>query len=77
MSGKSTFSKRISDLETIVGELGSEAELENSVKLYEKGIKLAKKLREDLQKMETRVEILTEDGLSEVAPEDLGRKEDR
>ncbi len=77
MAKKPNFSARISELETIVDELGSQAELEDSVKLYEKGIKLAKTLREDLRKMESKVEILTEKGLEEVPSDTLGKKEEQ
>jgi exodeoxyribonuclease VII small subunit len=53
------FEKRLKRLEEISGSIGNtEQGLEQSVKLFEEGIGLAKTLETDLETLERRVELL-------------------
>ncbi|MCD6516841.1 MAG: exodeoxyribonuclease VII small subunit [Candidatus Aminicenantes bacterium] len=64
------FEKALKDLETTVGKLEQgDLSLEESLKLFEKGIKLAKFLRSELEKAEKKVEILLKDEEGNVSAE--------
>lgn len=72
-----SFEKALADLESIVQKLekGGLA-LNESLALFEKGVKLAKYLREELGKAEKKIEILLKDDKGEVRKEpfDLDRE---
>ena len=71
------FEKSLNDLEKIVEELESgDLSLEDSLKAFEKGIKLARDWQERLSKAELQVEkLIKENGdLSKSAVEDVWRK---
>jgi len=56
------FESALSDLESIVEELESgDLSLENSLKSFEKGIKLARQCQEQLSKAELQVQKLIEE----------------
>ncbi|OGD27776.1 MAG: exodeoxyribonuclease VII small subunit [Candidatus Aminicenantes bacterium RBG_19FT_COMBO_59_29] len=72
-----SFEKALSDLEGIVQKLEKGGlSLNESLALFEKGVKLAKFLREELTKAEKKVEILLKDDKGEVRKEpfDLDRE---
>lgn len=55
------FEKNLSKLEGIVQELDQgELDLDKSIDLFEKGVKLYKKCKVDIVKAEERIKILTE-----------------
>lgn len=57
-----TFEKALEDLEKIVDNLEKGGfSLNESLALFEKGVKLARYLREELEKAEKKVEILLKD----------------
>ncbi|MFV0387680.1 MAG: exodeoxyribonuclease VII small subunit [Pyrinomonadaceae bacterium] len=59
---KDSFEASLQQLETIVLQLeGGELPLEESLELFEKGIKLSRECRERLSKAERRIEILMKD----------------
>ena len=72
-----SFEKALADLEVIVQKLEKGGlSLNESLALFEKGVKLAKYLREELGKAEKKVEILLKDDKGEVRKEpfDLDRE---
>jgi len=72
-----SFEKALTDLESIVQKLEKGGlSLNESLALFEKGVKLAKYLREELGKAEKKVEILLKDEKGEVRKEpfDLDRE---
>ncbi len=57
-----SFEKALNELEIIVEKLeGSELSLDESLGLFEKGVQLARYLRQELGKAEKKVEILLKD----------------
>ncbi len=73
-----TFEKALADLEQIVEKLEKGGlSLNESLALFEKGVKLARFLREELGKAEKKVEILLKDEKGEMKKEafDLGQAE--
>ncbi|HOX21936.1 MAG TPA: exodeoxyribonuclease VII small subunit [Elusimicrobiales bacterium] len=57
-----TFEKKLDRLEDIVGKLEGEGEsLENSLKLFEEGVKLSQELGDSLKDVKLKVEILKKD----------------
>jgi len=57
-----TFEKALADLEEIVAKLEKGGiSLNESLALFEKGVKLARFLREELDKAERKIEILLKD----------------
>jgi len=57
-----TFEKALAELEAIVAKLEKEGtSLNDSLALFEKGVKLARFLRTELDKAERKVEILLKD----------------
>jgi exodeoxyribonuclease VII small subunit len=62
MMPEQSFEKAIIDLEKIVEKLEKgDLSLNESLALFEKGVKLARFLREDLDKAEKKIEILLKD----------------
>ena len=70
-----TFEASLAELETIVEQLeNGDLPLEESLKLFEKGVKLSRECRERLSDAERRIEVLMKDGdgkmsLSALAPD--------
>ena len=61
------FEKALEELEGIVQKLEEgDFKLNESLKLFEKGVKLARFLREELEKAERKIEILLKDEKGEV-----------
>ncbi|MEO7540270.1 MAG: exodeoxyribonuclease VII small subunit [Pyrinomonadaceae bacterium] len=72
-----TFETSLAELEQIVGTLESgDLPLDQSLELFEKGIKLSRECRERLTNAERRIEILMKDSdgnlrAEEIEPESL------
>jgi len=65
-----SFEKALDELEKIVERLeNEELTLEESLRLFEEGVKLARFLREELEKAEKKVEILLKDEAGELKPQ--------
>lgn len=65
-----SFEKALEDLEKVVEKLEKGGlSLNESLSLFEKGVKLAKFLREELEKAEKKVEILLKDEKGQVKAE--------
>ncbi|KTD33908.1 exodeoxyribonuclease VII small subunit [Legionella israelensis] len=61
MSKKINFEKSINELESIVNQLEKgELSLDESLKQFEKGIRLARECQDVLNKAEQKIEILTQ-----------------
>ena len=73
-----TFEASLAELEKIVAQLeDGDLPLEESLKLFEKGVKLSRECRERLSDAERRIEVLMKDsdgklGLSELNPDVSG-----
>jgi exodeoxyribonuclease VII small subunit len=73
-----SFEKSLEELETIVNKLeDGDLPLEESLKLFEEGIKLSRECRERLTTAERRIQVLMKDANGELAaadlePDDLG-----
>ncbi len=74
---KQTFESSLGDLEKIVRKLeDGDLSLEESLKLFEDGVKLSRECQERLNQAERRIEVLLKDAngnpaLQNLAPEDL------
>ena len=72
-----TFEQSLAELEDIVGKLeGGDLPLEDSLELFEKGIKLSRECRSRLTNAERRIEILMKEAdgtfaAKEIHPETL------
>lgn len=65
-----SFEQALENLEKIVDRLeNEELTLEESLRLFEEGVKLARFLREELEKAEKKVEILLKDAEGELKPQ--------
>lgn len=70
-----TFESSLAELEKIVAHLeNGDLPLEESLKLFETGVKLSRDCRERLSDAERRIEVLMKDGdgklsLSEISPD--------
>jgi exodeoxyribonuclease VII small subunit len=65
-----SFENALSELEGVVEKMEEgNLKLNESLALFEKGVKLAKFLREELDKAEKKIEILVKDEKGEVSPE--------
>jgi len=65
-----SFEKAMGELEDIVEKLEMEGQpLSESLKLFEQGVKLARYLRGELEKAESRIEILLKDEKGEMKAE--------
>lgn len=63
MTNQRPFEASLAELEQIVAKLETgDLPLEESLELYEKGIKLSRECRERLANAERRIEILMKDG---------------
>ena len=66
-----SFEKSLADLERIVGKLeDGDLPLEESLELFEKGIKLSRECRSRLANAERRIEILMKDSNGDLAAEE-------
>lgn len=71
-----TFEQSMTELEDIVAKLeAGDITLDNSLELFEKGIKLAKSCQKKLDDAEKKVKILTTTDDGEVITEDFGGEE--
>jgi len=67
-----TFEKALQELEQVVAKLEKEGvSLNESLALFEKGVKLARFLRAELEKAERKVEILLKDDKGGLKAEDF------
>ena len=67
-----TFESSLSELETIVEQLeNGDLPLEESLKLFEKGVKLSRVCRDRLSEAERRIEVLMKDGNGNLSLTDL------
>ena len=67
-----SFETSLAELEQIVGRLESgDLPLEESLELFEKGIKLSRECRTRLTNAERRIEILMKDANGEMAVEEF------
>ncbi|MEO7658170.1 MAG: exodeoxyribonuclease VII small subunit [Pyrinomonadaceae bacterium] len=79
MAMERSFETSLAELEQIVGRLESgDLPLEESLELFEKGIKLSRQCRKRLTDAERRIEILMKDAdgnlaAAELDVEDMGR----
>ncbi len=71
-----SFEKSLEELETIVNRLeDGDLPLEDSLKLFENGIKLSRECRERLTTAERRIQILMKDANGQLAARDLDADE--
>jgi exodeoxyribonuclease VII small subunit len=71
------FEKDLEQLEKIVGQLEEgELSLDDALKQFEAGIKLAKRCEKALSKAEKRIAILTKNAEGELEAEPFGESED-
>lgn len=67
-----TFESALGELESIVRKLeNGDLDLEESLKLFEKGVKLARECRERLTRAERRIEILMKGSDGKLSLEEL------
>lgn len=72
MAEKKTFEQSISELEGIVAKLeGGNVTLDESLELFEKGIKLSKSCQQMLDAAEKKVSILMTNDDGEIVKEDF------
>ncbi len=72
MSTTLTFEKALAELEQIVAKLEKGGiSLNESLALFEKGVKMSRFLRGELDKAERKVEILLKDEKGSLRPEDF------
>lgn len=68
-----TFESSLAELEKIVGQLeNGELPLEESLKLFESGVKLSRECRERSSDAERRIEVLMKDGDGKLSLSELG-----
>lgn len=66
-TAKKSFEKRLAELETVVQRMEEgQLPLEDTLKLYEQGVKLQQSLAAELETAEKRMLELTGDGLREM-----------
>ena len=69
---ESSFETSLAELEKIVGKLeNGDLPLEQSLELFEKGIKLSRECRDRLAKAERRIEILLKDTDGNLSANDM------
>lgn len=72
-----TFEESLGDLEKIVKQLeDGDLPLDQSLKLFEEGVKLSRLCRERLSRAERRIELLTKEGDSLVVESFAGNSEE-
>ncbi len=71
-----TFEKALAELEAIVGKLEKGGlSLNESLALFEKGVKMSRFLKSELDKAERKVEILLKDEKGNLRTEEFGADE--
>jgi len=74
MGRKEGVASKFSELEKIAERLSGDTELEEAVKLYEKGMRIAAEIREYLSRTERKIRLIAEGGaLEEREPDELGK----
>jgi len=69
---KKTFEATLGELEAVVRQLeNGDLPLEESLKLFENGVKLSRECREQLANAERRIEVLMQDGDGSLVLRDL------
>ena len=63
------FEERLSRLEEINTRIKSGGDLDESLKLFEEGVKLAKGLEKDLMKVERKIELLVNEPVKDEGEE--------
>ncbi len=67
-----TFEESLDELEQIVGKLEEgDMALEESLTLFERGVKLSRDCRDRLTKAERRIEVLMKDSSGEIGLEEI------
>jgi exodeoxyribonuclease VII small subunit len=75
MEKKSGIAAKFTELEKIAEKLSAGSELEEAVKLYEKGMKLAAEIRDYLATAEKKIQVLAENGaMTEKREDELGKE---
>ena len=73
MAEKKTFEESVMELEKIVAELESgDVTLDESLSLFERGIKLSKSCQKMLDAAEKKVSVLMTNGDGEIVKEEFG-----
>ena len=68
-----TFESSLKELETIVKQLeDGDMALEESLKLFEKGVRLSRECRERLNNAERRIEVLMKEADGSISLEPIG-----
>ncbi len=76
MAKKETFETSMTELEEIVGKLeAGDVTLDESLELFEKGVKLVKSCRNKLDEAEKKVKILTAGSDGDMVEKDFGDAE--
>ena len=74
MRKKEGITAKFAELEKIVAGLSSDIELEEAVKLYEKGMRIATEIRTYLTETERRIRVIGDGGtVTEKEPDELGK----
>ncbi len=74
MARKEGITAKFSELEKIAEKLAQDTELEDAVKLYEKGMRIAAEIREYLSQAERKIRLIAEGGtVTEKEPDELGK----
>ena len=74
MIKKKSFSTKMTELENIVEKLHLNIDLEESLKIYEKGMILAKELKQYLEQAEEKIKIISNTSQTDVLIKDLKEK---
>jgi exodeoxyribonuclease VII small subunit len=77
LSAKTSFEDALSDLEDVANKLeGGELGLDDSIREFEKGIKLARYCQQKLEEAERKIEILQKGADGEIKPGRVAVKPD-
>ena len=74
MIKKKSFSTKMTELENIVEKLHLNIDLQESLKIYEKGMILAKELKQYLEQAEEKIKIISNTSQTDVLIKDLKEK---
>jgi len=75
MAKKEGIAAKFAELEKIADRLSGDTDLEEAVKLYEKGMRIAAEIRDYLTKAERRIRVIGEGGeVTEKEPDELGKE---
>ncbi len=68
-----TFEESLNELDAIVAKLEEgDMPLEESLEIFERGVRLARECKERLARAERRIELLTKDSDGELRTEEIG-----